>query len=68
MNLFIFSLPRNHIYSSAYPCELEDKNLCFTSREQLVVPASSSYKVVFDGFDIKFLTEINFVSNSQLER
>lgn len=44
------------------PCALKAKNLYFTSGEQMVVPASFSDKRVIHDFDIKFLTEINFVS------
>lgn len=44
------------------PCELEAKNLCFTSGERVHVPASFSDKRVIDSFDIKVLTEVNFVS------
>lgn len=48
--------------SKCNPCELEAKNLCFTSGEQMDVPTSFSDKRVIDSFDIKFLTEINFLS------
>lgn len=60
MNLFLPSKEPALLLSNL--CELEAKNLCFTSGEQVDIPASSSDKRVIDGFDIKVLTEINFVS------
>lgn len=60
MNLFVPFKEPPLLLSN--PCELEAKNLCFTSGEQVDVPASFSDKRVIDGFDIKVLTEINFVS------
>lgn len=60
MNLFLPSKEPPLLLNN--PCELEAKNLCFTSGEKRGIPASSSDKRVIDGFDIKVLTEINFVS------
>lgn len=60
MNLFL--PPKKPPLLLNNPCELEAKNLCFTSGELVDVPASFSDKRVIDGFDIRVLSEINFVS------